>query len=196
MSNFLRSFALLVLLLVWHVLPAQAQTDSLEICFNYGCHQRAPATFSVQDVDQLRELLAAATDAPAERAVVGLAIGRMYAMAAAQTPIWRDRGRNGIEERHLDGAMDCIDHSTNTQAFLRLLAGKGLLRFHQPGEREIRFALLVFGEHWSATLAETATGQRFAVDSWFLDPGFPAAVVTLEKWKAGYDPDQTIEASR
>jgi hypothetical protein len=120
----------------------------------------------------------------------------MYTIAAAQTPIWRDRARNGMDERHLEGAMDCIDHSTNSDAFVQLLWDKGLLRHHHPGVREVRFAFLMFGEHWAATLVETATGARFAVDSWFFDPGFPAAVVALERWKAGFDPDHKIEAAR
>ena len=191
-----RAIAWLTLLSGLHAVSGPVRAEAVDVCFNYGCHQRASAEFSEQSVEQLRELLSAASDAQSERALIGLAVGRMYAMAASQTPVWRDRGRNELEERHLDGAMDCIDHSTNTQTFLRLLAAKGMLRFHAPGEREVRFVFLVFGEHWAATATETATGQRYAVDSWFLDPGFPAFVVTLERWKAGFDPEQTAEAAR
>jgi hypothetical protein len=71
---------------------------------------------------------------------------------------------------------------------LRVLGDAGLLRFHRPGERARRFAFLVFGEHWTATLVENDSGQAFAVDSWFFDPGFPAMVVPLARWKEGYDP--------
>lgn len=191
-----RAVALSLSLAVMLVLPAQAQVGTVEVCFNYDCKQRAFAGFSSQDMDQLRDLLTTAADAQSERALLGLAIGRMYALAASQTPIWRDRGRNGVDERDLEGAMDCIDHSNNTQTFLRFLADKGMLRFHTPAGREVRYALLVFGEHWAASVTETATGQRYAVDSWFFDPGFPAVVVALERWTAGFDPDQTAEASR
>jgi hypothetical protein len=177
-------------------LPVHAQVSSVELCFSYDCKQQAPAWFTSRDMDQLRDLLTSAEDAQSERALLGLAIGRMYAVAAAQTPIWRDRGRNGFDERDLEGAMDCVDHSTNTDAFLRFLAQNAMLRFHAPAGREVRFALLVFGEHWAASVIETANGQPYAVDSWFFDPGFPAIVVTLDRWKAGFDPDQTAETSR
>jgi hypothetical protein len=183
-------------LMGWLIPQAQAQAQ-VDVCFDYGCRESARVQFSETDIDQLRGLLESQSGDPAgERLVLGLAIGRMYAIAAAQSSIWRDRARNFNDDRELAGAMDCIDHSTNSDSFLRLLAELGLLRHHKPASRELRFAFLVFGEHWAATVTETGTGARFAVDSWFVDPGYPAAVVALEKWKAGYDPDQIIEASR
>ena len=173
-----------------------AEVVQVDICFNYGCHHQAVARFAGVDREELRGMLSAAADAAGERAALAHVVGRMYAIAATQTPIWRDRGRNGMDERHLEGAMDCIDHSTNTEAFLRLLQSAGLLRFHQPGPRTPRFAFLVFGEHWTATLVETATASRYAVDGWFFDPGMPVAVVALERWRAGYDPENEVGASR
>lgn len=173
-----------------------AEEVEVDICFNYGCHHQAVARFAGGDFEELRGMLSAAVDAAGERAALARAIGRMYAIAATQTPIWRDRGRNGMDERHLVGAMDCIDHSTNSEAFLRLLQSEGLLRFHQPGPRTSRFAFLVFGEHWTATLVETATAARYAVDGWFFDPGMPVAVVALARWRAGYDPENEVGAAR
>lgn len=173
-----------------------ARAVEVEVCFDYSCHRQARASFGASDLAALGALLAGAADAAAERAAVAEAVGRMYAIAARQTPIWRDRGRNHPDERHLEGAMDCIDHSTNTEAFLRLLWSEGLLRHHAPGERRHRFAFLVFGEHWTATLIENASGAAFAVDSWFHDPGLPAEVVSLQRWRAGYDPDAELGASR
>ena len=148
-----------------------AAAAEVDICYDYGCHRQARAVFAETDLAALRALLEAAVDAPGERLLLAQAVGRMYALAALQTPIWRDRARNTMDERHLDGAMDCIDHSTNTQRFLRLLAENGALRFHATGERSHRFAFLVFGEHWAATLVENGSQARFAVDSWFFEPG-------------------------
>ena len=196
MGSLWRALRLSLSLAVLLAPPAHGQADSVEVCFNYDCKRHAAAAFSGPDMEGLRELLGAATDAPSERTLLGVAIGRMYAVASKQTPIWRDRGRNGIDERDVEGAMDCVDHSTNTQAFLRFLAEHRMLRFHAPAEREVRYALLVFGEHWAASVTETATGGRYAVDSWFFDPGVPAVVVALERWRAGFDPDQTAESWR
>lgn len=168
----------------------------LEICYDYGCYRQARVVFADADLAALQALLAPAVDAAAERALVAQAVGRMYVLAALQSPIWRDRARNSMDERHLDGAMDCIDHSTNTDRFLHLLLDAGALRFHAVGGRRHRYAFLVFGEHWTATLTEIASQARFAVDSWFFEPGEPALVVALERWLAGYDPESEVKAAR
>ncbi len=172
---------------------AAAETD---VCYDYGCQRQARVVFADADLAVLRAMLEPAVDAFGERVLVAQAVGRMYALAALQTPIWRDRARNGMDERHLDGAMDCIDHSTNTDRFLHLLEEAGALRFHAVGERDRRFAFLVFGEHWTATLVESASQARFAVDSWFFEPGLPALVVELKRWQAGYDPESDLQAAR
>lgn len=197
MSRFWTCVALAFWVMGWPMPQARAQAAEVDVCFDYGCLQTAGVRFAEADLEQLRGLLEShSVDPASERMVLGLAIGRMYAIAASQSPIWRDRARNFDDDRLFAGAMDCIDHSTNSDSFLRLLAARGLLRHHEPAGRELRFAFLVFGEHWTATVTETGTGARFAVDSWFVDPGFPAAVVTLDRWKAGYDPDQVMEAAR
>lgn len=168
--------------------PAPAAGFETDICFDYSCFRQASAVYSDADAEQLRGQLAGAADAAQERALIGQVIGRMYAIAAAQTPIWRDRGRNPAEERELEGAMDCVDHSTNTDRFLRKLADLRALRFHRPEVRKLRFAFLVFGEHWTATVIENEGGAVYAVDAWFFEPGMPAAVVPLQEWRAGFDP--------
>jgi len=168
----------------------------LEICYDYGCYRQARVVFAEADLAALRSMLEPAVDAAAERALVAQAVGRMYTLAALQSPIWRDRGRNIVDDRDLAGAMDCIDHSTNTDRFLRLLEAAGALRFHTVGQRSRRFAFLIFDEHWTATLVASQGGERFAVDSWFFEPGEPAVVIALEHWRAGYDPESELQAAR
>lgn len=174
---------------------AGAETSS-EVCYDYGCARHARVTFSDAQLAELRELLASAVDASDERLRIGQAIGRMYAIAGSQSPIHRDRGRNPLEERALEGAMDCIDHSSNTQTFLGILGDAGALRHHRPGRREMRFSLLIFDLHWTATIIEEGGAETFAVDSWFFAPGASAIVVTLARWKAGYDPEQESAGRR
>lgn len=169
---------------VWPAAAAEA-----EICFDYSCRRQQTAVFSDHELAELRTLLGTAADAEQERALIGEAIGRLYAIAARQTPIWRDRGRNFMDERDLAGAMDCIDHSTNSERFLHLLADAGAMKFHQPGERRVRFRFLMLGEHWTATVIENQGDASYAVDAWFFDPGLAAAVVPFERWRAGFDPE-------
>ena len=64
------------------------------------------------------------------------------------------------------------------------------------GPRSRRFTFLIFAEHWAATLVAAQGAERFAVDSWFFEPGAPALVVTLERWQAGYDPASELKAAQ
>ncbi|MDR0379350.1 MAG: hypothetical protein LBI62_05315, partial [Candidatus Accumulibacter sp.] len=74
---------------------------------------------------------------------------------------------------------------------LRLLERRGLLRFHRALEPVARWRFLIFPHH-SAQIEETrddGAGARFVVDSWFFDNGHPAAVLPLEAWLRGQDPN-------
>ena len=164
-----------------------AHADQVTICYNYGCHARAQVDFSEERLDPLHRLLAAAGDAAAEREAISAVIGRMYAIAGEQTPIWRDKGGD-YADGGVNGQMDCIDHSTNTDSFLRLLQARGWLRFHEvlaPLKRT-RFIVAV---HWTARIRERATQRVYVVDSWYFDNGHPAAVFAVEDWLAGKRPD-------
>jgi hypothetical protein len=102
--------------------------------------------------------------------------------------------------------MDCIDHATSTTRLLRLLEARGWLRFHRVLE-PLRRTRFVVAQHFSAVVEELAaaspsqseakavkTGEgqareRFVIDSWYYDNGKPAAVLPLQQWLDGADPD-------
>jgi hypothetical protein len=100
--------------------------------------------------------------------------------------------------------MDCIDHSTTTTRFLRMLEKRRWLRYHRVLEPVARHSLLVF-EHYSAVieasplrLAPTAKAgamsgreqlSRFVVDSWFVNNGQPAVILPIDEWMDGGGPD-------
>jgi len=84
--------------------------------------------------------------------------------------------------------MDCIDHSTNTDAFLRLLQAHGWLRFHEVLAPLVR-TRFILAVHWTARIRERDTQRAYVVDSWYFDNGHPAAVFSVEDWLAGKDPD-------
>ena len=164
-----------------------ARSADVSICYNYGCSARADVHYSEARLFALEGRLASAGSAAEERAAVSWVIGRMYAIAGEQTPIWRDKGGNYADEMG-SGKMDCIDHSTDTTAFLRLLAARGALRFHDVME-PLKRRRFIFAEHWGARLRERETHKLFIVDSWFFDNGQPAAVMAVEDWLAGRNPD-------
>ncbi len=164
-----------------------AHAEEVTICYNYGCNARAPVNYGEQDLERLQRQLAAASDAKAEREAIALVIGRMYSIAGQQTPVWRDKGGNYADGGE-NGKMDCIDHSTNTTAFLRLLQARGWLRFHEVLEPLMRRRFFV-ADHWSARIRERETQEVYVVDSWFFDNGRPAAVMPVEDWLDGATPN-------
>ncbi|MDR0673468.1 MAG: hypothetical protein LBF93_07395 [Zoogloeaceae bacterium] len=172
-------------------LPARAQTAAgeaeIELCFNYGCLTRQTVVFSAERFGAATRELASARNADEERERLAQAVGRLYALAAEQTPIGADRGGN-FEDGGVFGRMDCIDHSQNTSAFLRLLAERNRLRWHRvlPPVRRLRFFLL---QHFSALIEEIEDGKHYVVDSWFADNGEPAIILSLADWEKGEGPD-------
>ena len=169
-------------------LPAQGEQEAV-LCYNYGCSAKAEVTFSSDDLKRIQATFSEVADAAAERRAIASAVALFYASAANQTPIWRDRGGN-LDDEEADGRMDCIDHSTNTTTWLRLLDEHGWLKFHSVGERVRRGRFLIF-EHWSARIVEAGSREEYAVDSWFLDPGRPATIFTLREWLGGAYPPGT-----
>jgi len=168
-------------------LACLAHAEEVTICYNYGCSAKAQVSYSEAQLAPLQQLFAEASDAAAERAAISLAIGRMYAIAGEQTPVWRDKGGN-YADGGADGRMDCIDHSTDTDKFLRLLRARGWIRFHEVDGR-IRRTLFVVAVHWGARIRELETQQVYVVDSWYFDNGHPAAIVPLGEWLGGWHPD-------
>lgn len=156
------------------------------ICYNYGCASQAKVDFSSQQIRKLRQLFENAATPAAERSAIANAIGLLERFAGKQTPTWRDKGGN-VNDDGADGRMDCIDHSTNTTTYLKLLEQLGLLRFHSVLTRVERAPLIV-NVHWAAHIMERTTRQEYAVDSWFYDNGQPAVVYPLQDWLSGASP--------
>lgn len=166
---------------------AHAQGEVLTVCYNYDCHARAPVEYGEQQLEPLQQLFATAQSAAEEREVISAAVGRMYAIAGEQTPVWRDRGGNYADSGE-NGRMDCIDHSTNTSAFIALFQARGWLRFHEKLEPLMR-RRFIFANHWAARIRELGTQRIYIVDSWFFDNGEPAGVYTLDDWLEARTPN-------
>ena len=163
-----------------------AAADEVAICFNYGCSERAVVRYSPSELDQVQAQFSEPDSPAAEREAVARAVAWLYFYAGMQSPIWRDRGGNFDDDDTQPGRMDCIDHSTNTTAYLRLIEQHGWLKHHVVGERVLRGRLLA--DHWAARLVERGSQDQWVVDTWFLDPGLPATVFPLKAWLNGATP--------
>ena len=179
---------LLVILLLAGVAGCAWGDVTVPICHNYGCQTEVDILFSEEQIGRLARLLKLADDAEDERRFLALALGWMYGWAGQQSPVHNDRGGN-LADEEAEGRMDCIDHSTSTTRLLRLLEQRGLLRWHRVVDPEVRHRALVFAEHWSAVIEDKADGQRYALDSWFVNNGEPAVLLPLADWKEGAGPD-------
>ncbi|MCE5181101.1 MAG: hypothetical protein LLG15_04800 [Betaproteobacteria bacterium] len=177
--------AWLLILLMCLSLPSGA--DEIIICYNYGCAAIDTVEFDANVLNAMHRLLVRTGNAAEERDALSLSIGLFEISAGLQTPTWADKGGNANDDG-VDGRMDCIDESTNTNNYLLLLEGKGWLRFHRVLAPVMR-APMWFDDHWAARIVETQSGREFAVDSWFFDNGRPAFVAPLEAWRKGAKPE-------
>jgi hypothetical protein len=170
------------------VLSFAAFAEEVPVCYNYGCAVRTTVEFSETELQQVGELFVMQPDAAGERAAIAKAIGLFETFTGQQTPTWADKGGN-YNDDGVNGRMDCIDESTNSTAYLRLMERKGWLKFHRVLEPVDRIRFLI-AQHWAAHIAEIAGGSQFVVDSWFFDNGHPAVVMPLEDWRHGAEPDE------
>ena len=179
-----RRFALLACL----ALPVAAAGEArVSVCHGYSCVAQAEIVYSAAQLDEVRRLLLAATDAPGERAALAEVVGRLYRWAGEQSAIANDRAGN-LADGHGSGKMDCIDHSTSTTRLLRLLDERKWLRWHSVLAPQARYFLGLIANHWSAVI-EANDGGRYVVDSWFVNNGEPAVILPLDEWKKGAGPD-------
>ncbi len=222
------ALVLALLLPAWAAatVPAQAAVPGIRagaevsICYNYGCLREERVRFNGALLQRLGERLARARTAAEERAQLAEALGRLYRVAATQTPVGADRAGNFLDAE-ADGRMDCIDHSTSTTRLLALAEARGWLRYHRVVEPARRTRLIL--QHFSAVIEVLALeeriprlppgqalagcnctedglvieaadggdrpGERYVVDSWFVDNGEPAVVMPLAEWLKGGGPN-------
>ena len=131
----------------------------------------------------------AVADAQEERARIAEAIARFETVVGAITDTSDDRPENQIAKgKGWWTQMDCIDESTNTTTYLRMLVKAGFVRWHRVENRVTRGWFLRGWPHTTAVVSETKTGARWVVDSWFFENGRPPVIVPLELWKTGWRP--------
>lgn len=204
----MRKFLALLFLLASSAAFAE---ESIDVCYNYGCIAEATARFSEPQLRTLAKKLRSTRSAAEERKALADVVGQLYSWAGQQTPVFADRGGNTPDDG-VNGAMDCIDHSTTTTRFLKMLERRRLLRYHEVEDVARRRRFLLF-EHYSAVIEELprsltpkpgddgipdfsaqAKPHRYVVDSWFVNNGKPAVILPLEEWTDGAGPN--VEPSR
>ncbi len=177
--------------------PAQIIADPIPtpqripVCSGYGC--RITDTVSLSDVEwhNVRAMFVPRAENPTdERRQIARAIAQLEKIIGPKTETAHDKGGTfpGLFEA---GQMDCIDESTNTTVYLRLLATNDLLRWHEVGPDATRGYFLFGWPHTTATVREKSSDTEYAVDSWFFDNGVEPVIIPLKLWRDGWNPPAT-----
>lgn len=168
---------------------AAPQQAVLDICFQQGCARQAKVTLDRLTLSILAKTFAAPEDAVTERTAIAEAIAHLEQYVGAATGTDRDLGGT-FPGAFRQGQMDCIDEATNTTRYLQLFAQQGWLRWHEPREPATRLPIPSgWWPHSTAVIRELASGEEFAVDSWFDANGKPPHIVELTTWLRGWKPE-------
>ncbi len=165
--------------------------DGFSVCYGYTCAEVVELRLERDQWERIRVLFLSPPDsAEEERARIARAVGMMEIMIGGLANTANDKGGN------LDGLfaggnqLDCIDESTNSTTYLRMLATDGLLRRHSVQDRATRGFFLFGWPHTTAVIRDLGTQNDYAVDSWFYDNGIPPAILPLTIWRDGWEPEQ------
>ncbi len=160
---------------------------SFPACADYHCEIRKQVKIYPAEWSQIKVILSNATSAIKERQQIRTAIALMEELAGRQTGTWMDKARNSGDSTEF-GQLDCIAESINTTTYLSLIEKDDLLRWHRVEDRQQRNPSW-FSYHWTAVIKERISKQRYAVDSWYLANAEPPAVMPLELWLQGQNPE-------
>ena len=162
--------------------------DNFSVCHGGTCNIVSPVSFDGGQWGQITAVFPSpARDAGEERGRIAQAIARFETIVGVITDTSDDRAENQ-RGANWQSQMDCIDESTNSTTYLRILARAGLLRWHRVEARVTR-GFFIFGwPHTTAVVSELAGGAKWAVDSWFHENGRPPEIVPLDLWKTGWRP--------
>ncbi len=176
-------------------LPAPS-AESFPHCEGYGCPVYKNVKLNARDWKIITHAFGRpAKNAEDERRKIAGAIGVFEQIVGPLTGT--DVDRAGTFLKMGEGQLDCVDESTNTTIYMMLLRDKGLIRFHDIQQPQVRWPILS-GRGWmhqTAVITETKTGKAYAIDSWFGDNGDGAWVVPLETWRDGWHPDMVLHSA-
>ena len=168
----------------------QATRDSFVVCHGFSCRYTERVNLTDSEWSEILTMFEPdSVSAEQERERIRTAVARLEQILGPKSGTELDRRRAPNTGKR--GQQDCIDESVNTMTYLTFLDRDGKLKYHTIGPAETR-GKIVDGK-WpsnTATITETATGQRYVVDSFFHQNGELPEVVTLSLWMTGWRPEK------
>lgn len=167
---------------------AQPVKNSVTVCHAYTCKMQTKFTFKDADIAEIAAIFKKVEkddSAGEERRAIAYAIAWMETRVGKEIGTDKDRPGMDFKASGDPTQQDCVDESTNTTSYLLVLQNNGLLKHHTVGTPFAKDQLwrgVAGWTHWTAVIKDTATSQRWAVDSWIYENGENPAIVETEKW--------------
>ena len=158
---------------------------TLRVCYNWSCSSREFVTFSAADIANVKDYLTQCVGDSFHDRVQRLRVGIWQLQLVAQKYIpnlANDREINEFD-RDVEGRLDCVDSSTNTTTYLRILQDLGQLTGFSVTNPEVRNLMDFHAVHWTAVVTDKNDGKLWSVDSWFRPHGHLPFVMPLADWK-------------
>lgn len=169
---------------IYHETP---NLGAFEVCSGGGCAEIQRVAITLEEWQKVVAVFSATKDAAQERRQIADAIGVLEKIVGVKTNTSTDRAGT-FDNSDFPGQLDCNDEAINTTTYMRLMRQQGLIKLHEIEDIRTRNFFFTGWPHSTAVIHEIASGQRYAVDSWFYDNAVPATIVPFELWKSGYVP--------
>ena len=142
-------------------------------------------TFSIEDLGRVKGQLAFCSGYELYDRIqrIRIAVWQMEKLAQKYEPLLANDREVNDREYGVEGRMDCVDNSTNTTTYLKILEDLGQLPSWQVEKPRIRKFYDFNSVHWAAVVKDTVTGEEWAVDSWYRPNGHLPYMLPLDSWK-------------
>lgn len=166
------------------VVSAAESGATIIYCHGYGCTARSRVNLTPAEMAKLRTLVTAGKTSPAaERQALGKAQSWYERTVGAVLGTSKDKPKGDFQGAYDLSQLDCIDESTNTTAFLKLIESRGWLSQHTVGKPRTRgFFLDRRYPHNTAVVIEKGSGEAWAIDSWIPANGEIPDIKPISIW--------------
>lgn len=177
---------------IYHATPS---LQAFDVCSGGGCADIKRVSLTQEEWQKVVAIFNNANvvnkgSALQERQQISKAVGKLEEIVGVKAGTSTDRAGT-FDNSSYPGQLDCNDEAINTTTYMRLMLQNGLIKLHEIEDLRTRNFFFTGWPHTTAVIHEIATGNRFAVDSWFYDNGVPATIVPFEQWKSGYVPEDS-----
>ncbi len=165
-----------------------------KICFSHGCQKSTILQINKNEWARVQKIFhPMPTNASGERKNIAKAIGMIETIVGKLSDTAGDQGGtfSGIFSYR---QMDCEDEAVNTATYMTMMRRDGMIIFHELLRPAYRGFFLNGWPHMATVIAEKDKGEKFVVDSWFLNNGEPPFILPYKKWKNGWRPGNSSTA--